>query len=512
MSLFKIAWRSIQQRGLASILTTASMALGVMLVVSVLLIMGIVSQSFEDNSSLGYNMIIGANKGGKLQIVMNTVFYLSSPVENIPYTLYEEFLPASERGDDRDGEFADHVDFAIPVCLGDYYDQFRVIGTTPEMFDDFVYDSDENRKYEFASGRNLETFTPEHGYYEAVLGATVARKMDLKVGDTISPSHGSPDGDTHEEFHIVGVLAPSGKPNDRGVFINLEGFFLLENHSKPIDKNAWIKIVERLRGDGRITDAQAKLLFDNPDLAAQVELTESANYPPGLPTVEEQAAASNVSKISPERQLLRPLSIPQREVTAVLVRTENLLVSSYLKNSVNDPANAFDGQAVMPIREIYSLFRNIVTPIKMVLLLLTAMICIVSGVGILVSIYNSMSDRKHEIAVMRALGADRRTVMVVVLLESIILALAGGFLGWIAGHLLIGGLASPLIENRTGVQIGLFDFSPKVNLFSWLGNSPIMDWGISGEVLLVPGLILLAIIVGLMPALAAYRTDVAESL
>ena len=512
MSLFKIAWRSIQQRGLASLLTTASMALGVMLVVCVLLIMGIVSQSFRNNSSLGYNMIIGANKGGKLQIVMNTVFYLSSPVENIPYTFYEEFLPASERSDGRKGKFADFAEFAIPVCLGDYFGQFRVVGTTPQLFDDFVYDIDNNRKYEFAEGRNFKTFTPEHGYYEAVLGAAVARKMNLKVGDTISPSHGRPDGETHEKFFIVGVLSPSGTPNDRGVFINIEGFFLLEGHAKPIDKDAWQKVVERLREDGRITDAQAKILLENPEAAIEQVSSESQQYPPGLPTVEEQTAASSLSRISPARQKLRPLSVPEREVTAVLLRTVSPLVTPSLKSTINDPANAYDGQAVQPIKEIYSLFRDIVTPIKMVLLLLTAMICIVSGVGILVSIYNSMSDRRHEIAVMRALGADRRTVMVVVLLESIILALAGGFLGWIGGHLLIGGLASAFIENRTGVQIGLFDFSPKVNLFSWLGNSPIMHWGVSGEVLLVPGLILLAIVVGLMPAMAAYRTDVAESL
>ena len=57
------------------------------------------------------------------------------------------------------------------------------------------------------------------------------------------------------------------------------------------------------------------------------------------------------------------------------------------------------------------------------------MVVIVAGIGILVSIYNSMSERRHEIAVMRALGARRNTVMLIVLLESILLALGGGLLG-----------------------------------------------------------------------------------
>ena len=72
-------------------LTTLSMALGVMLVVMVLIIHGVVEQSFRNNSSLGYNMIVGA-KGGRLQLTLNTVYYLSAPVENIPYTYYQEFL------------------------------------------------------------------------------------------------------------------------------------------------------------------------------------------------------------------------------------------------------------------------------------------------------------------------------------------------------------------------------------------------------------------------------------
>src|SRR5687768_13962754 len=96
MSLWKIAWRSIQQRGLASLLTALSMALGVMMVVAVLAIYGVVSESFHNNSSLGYGMIVGA-KGGKLQLTLNTVFYLSQPVENIPYDYYLEFTPSDVR-------------------------------------------------------------------------------------------------------------------------------------------------------------------------------------------------------------------------------------------------------------------------------------------------------------------------------------------------------------------------------------------------------------------------------
>ena len=73
-----------------------------------------------------------------------------------------------------------------------------------------------------------------------------------------------------------------------------------------------------------------------------------------------------------------------------------------------------------------------------------------TGIGILVSIYNSMTERQHEIAVMRALGAGRSTVMRIVLLESILLALGGGLLGFFVGQVMkaSSGQASPQIVNN----------------------------------------------------------------
>lgn len=103
-----------------------------------------------------------------------------------------------------------------------------------------------------------------------------------------------------------------------------------------------------------------------------------------------------------------------------------------------------------------------------------------------------MSERQHEIAVMRALGAGRQTVMLLVLLESILLSLAGGLAGWVVGHGLIAAL-SPWISAQTGVYIGFWQF-------------------VGYESVIIPGLIALAALVGYLPAMAAYRTDVAKAL
>ena len=67
------------------------------------------------------------------------------------------------------------------------------------------------------------------------IGATVARKTGLTVGSTFQPTHGASDGHQHDPFTVVGVLAPTGTPNDRRGFINIEGFYLLDNHAKPLE-------------------------------------------------------------------------------------------------------------------------------------------------------------------------------------------------------------------------------------------------------------------------------------
>jgi putative ABC transport system permease protein len=541
MSLFRIALRSITQRGVASLLTIFSMALGVMLVVAVLTIHGVVTRSFENNASLGYNMIVGP-KGGKEQLVLNTVYYLSQPVENIWYTYYCEFLPKAKRDEllaqsfaakshaavfetaelaslaggsgiegialgqalsgiglpmspdarrqDRDGppveigregRFGLMTEMAIPLCLGDYYGRFRVVGTTPALFDDLVYDIENNRKFTFREGRNFVDHSPEHGYFEAVVGSTVAREMNVKLGDPIAPAHGDPEGHVHARaFTVVGILETSGTPNDRAVFVNMEGFYLMEDHAKPL---------EEATADESSTD----------DAAAKSE-----------PQTREEWLAAEKAKRQKELELLRaadpePLPVEQREVTAILIKTPPR-VAPALENGINEGR---DAQAVLPIAVIVGLFEFFVDPIRLVLLLLTAMICIVSGISILVSIYNSMSERRQEIAVMRALGAGRGTVMSIILLESTLLALAGGLLGWLLGHT-FAAAASPWIEESTGVRVGFWHLEPSVEV-GWIVG---LTGGIHVplELVLIPALIALAIVVGLWPAITAYRTDVAKSL
>ena len=134
-----------------------------------------------------------------------------------------------------------------------------------------------------------------------------------------------------------------------------------------------------------------------------------------------------------------------------------------------------------------------VRPLRWALLALTSLVVIVSAISILVSIYNSMNERKKDIAVMRALGASRDHITAIILLESLLIALAGGFVGWFVGHAL-GPLSNPWTMPATGVKIDWMSFQS-----SW-------EWWI------VPGLVLVGTLAGAIPAMAAYRTPVSRNL
>jgi len=453
MSLFGIAWRTIRQRLLTSGLTALSLALGVALVVATLVIGDVVTQAFKSGSGLGYNMIVGA-KGSPLQLVLNSVYLISKPIENIHWTFYEEFLPATARPDGVAGTFAGSVQTAVPICMGDYFRSYRVVGTSAAYFDRLTYGGGAPprlprwlarllgqsaaaappRSFAFAAGRNFR----DDEFFGGVLGSEVAARLGLRVGDPFAPTHGADDGLVHDPFTVTGILARTDTPVDRGVYVNMEGFYLQEGHAKPVEGAA-----------------------------------PAAGSSPGTPA---------------------PLPREQREVTAILVETVSLpglpaeLTAMALKTQINEGR---DGQAAEPIREISVLLGLFVRPLELLLLLVTTLVVIVSAIGILVSMVGSALERSRDVAVMRALGARRSQVLATVLIEAVIIALGGGLAGWALGHVLVGAIG-PLITTNAGVSATLLSAAP------------------TAELLLVPFLIGLAILAALLPALAAYRTDVAK--
>lgn len=476
MSLLQIAWRNFCHRSLSSILTTFSLALGVALVVLVLSIYGIINEAFTRNATVGYNLVVGP-KGSPLQLTLNSVFYLSQPIENLPYTEYMEFFDQSARAEmverfggdpelaERSGRYAPYVvgGYAIPLALGDYFGEFRVVGTTPEFFQKLRHGPDVDQPFTFSTGRALQDYSQEHGYFEAVVGSRVAVENNVTVGDDFYPTHGDPTGHGHDlGFTIVGVLDPTGTPNDRAAFVNLEGFYLMDGHAKPIEQ------------DEQQSDNEPSDTDESTD-----ESTDGAT--------REATSQQGEEKAGPEEYRL--LSIPEREVTSILVKNGDIMFAPAMQNAINEGIRS---QAAAPIGEITKLMTSIVGPLRTALLIITLITCVVAAVGILVAIYNSMNDRRRDIAVMRALGARRETVTMIIIGESFVIAAIGAVTGWILAHIAIV-FYSPQIEQQTGVQV-----------FFWTTSD--YEW------VILPLVLALALIAALLPAWSAYRTDVGSNL
>ena len=439
MNFLTIAWRNMRDRALASFLTGLSMALGVAAVICVIVINSVAVEQFEQDAQ-GYHFIVGSGNSGQMQLVLNTVFHIGQPINPIKYAHYRQLT---------DGEYAPYVEVAVPYCLGDSYvandRKYRIVGTTPGLFDHLRYDG--IKPYTFAEGQN---FKNDH-FFEAVVGSIAASQGGLKLGDTFNPTHGlGGQGDKHREFKVVGILDRTNTANDRAIFINIEGFYLLAGHALST------KLAEdsSTSGETVASDQPAAIGYDN---------------------------ASNQ---------VEPLPEVLREVTAILVLCKKPTDSFALKTTINKSGSG--AQAVSPASVVTELLDSIIGPVRVVLFVLTALIVLVASIGILVSIYNSMSERSHDIAVMRALGASRFAVQSIILLEAILLALLGGLAGIVLGHLMIG-IASPFVEALTGVALHMLAFDPI-------------------ELALIPGLIVLAILAGILPALTAYQTDVAKAL
>ncbi|HRE40349.1 MAG TPA: ABC transporter permease [Ignavibacteria bacterium] len=450
MSIFKIVIKNIFERKLSSFLTIVSTMLGVGLIISILIIREETKKAF-DQSATGYELIIGP-KGSPLQLTLNTVFHIGLPVNNMPYKTYE-LLKADRR-----------IKTAIPYVLGDNYKNHRIIGTTSDLLNEFEFIK--GKKYTFKEGKTFEN------KYDAVLGSDVAEKTGLKTGDKFTGSHGVESYEFAEEhnehdFIVTGILEKTYTPNDNVIFTSLESVWDIHYHIPESDSK------DTLTTNNKETHIHNHSNEHNHNHDHNHIHNESD---------KDTSVVKTLNKIPEER----------KTISVVLVSLKSPVFFDLLRRQIND--DKFDGiiaQAVIPLMEIKQLF-DIIGNINSILLLISYLVIIVAVISILVSIYNTINERRNEIAIMRSLGAGRKDIFSMIILEGFFITGIGSISGFIIGHLAVY-LMSSYISEQTGVYItGLM-------------------FGIF-ELYLVLGTIILGITVSILPAIKAYRTDVATNL
>ena len=180
------------------------------------------------------------------------------------------------------------------------------------------------------------------------------------------------------------------------------------------------------------------------------------------------------------------------DLSAVLIKlkTENPMAGFQMDMLYNKRGNKLT--FAWPISAILAKLFDKIAWFDHILAFVSYLVVIVASASILASIYNSMNERRREIAILRALGARRLTIFGVVVMESAAIAAIGMLFAFVIyGVIVI--VASSIIRAQTGVVIDPLEFH------AIMLSAP-------------AGIIGLAALCGVFPAIKAYRTDVSTSL
>jgi putative ABC transport system permease protein len=202
-------------------------------------------------------------------------------------------------------------------------------------------------------------------------------------------------------------------------------------------------------------------------------------------SADDRAIFFSLSSYWGMNEVARKMAI--KPLTAVLVRPKRMSDLPSLHRELNVAAQT---QAVLPSGVLLTIF-NMMAVAEDVLTMILTIVGVIVLLYVFVSMYSATLERRREIATMRALGARRTTILGIVLVESCALAAAGGVGGILGGHG-VAYLAASLLA-RSGLVANPFLFN-------------VLEPAVLGSI------ILLGTLAGLLPAILAYRTEVAENL
>ena len=405
--LARLSWRYLWSRPLAAVLNLLVLTLGLAAITLVLLVATQLDKAFERDLA-GIDLVVGA-KGSPLQLILAGVFHIDVPAGNIPL----QEVQALQKNP--------LVAQVIPLSLGDSYQGFRIVGTTP----DYVV------HYEATLAEGALWQQP----MDAVLGASVARGIVKAshadaplVGATFIGSHGlggsGGGGHAHGDhpYRVSGVLAPCGCVLDRLILTSTESVWMVHE-------------------------------------------TATANDAEDLEILKEE-----------------------REVTVALVRYRTPMAAITLPRQINADTAL---QAAAPAIEVTRLLRLLGVGAD-VLRAFGGVLLAVAALSVFIALWNAVRERRADLDMLRMLGAPPGRVAGLVLCEALWLAALASDLGLLLGHALANGLGGALQAQ------GLLP----VTGWIWLPAE-------AGVPLLAAGVAALA---ALVPAVQAYRTDVADLL
>jgi len=324
------------------------------------------------------------------------------------------------------------VTWALPLSFGDSHHGYPVMGTDADYFRHFRYGR--SQPLAFAAGR------PFSDVFDAVLGAEVAEHHGYQLNQQIDLEHGleaaMDEAHSHQDkpFRVVGILQRTGTAVDRTVHVSLAG-------------------IEAMHADwvgGRPPEAFDKLSAEEARLLAKEPERVSAM----LMALDQRAAALSMQS--------RLGAWPVEPLSAVM-----------------------PGPALLELWEIVGVAENVLRGMSW------GVITVVL-VGMLTVLWSGLEERRHEMAVLRAVGARPWHIFLLIIGEALLLTLGGVVAGMFIAALTLLAIESTLVQ-----QYGLS-----------------LSAAFSGRTIapLLAGVVAAGVLAGLLPAMRCYRRSLSDGL
>jgi putative ABC transport system permease protein len=200
--LIKIVWKNIFAKKLNSFLSILLMTFGIAVISLLINTTKQIQEKFSKNVS-GIDMVIGA-KGSPLQVILAGIYQIDSPTGNIPL---DETMAIGRNP---------LIKEILPLSMGDNFKGLRITGCTPKYLNHF--------NAEFDNGHIFKN------QLDVVLGASSAKKLNLRLNDTFVSAHGlDEEGEKHSEnkYKVVGILKYNNSVLDNLILTDLSSIWLM---------------------------------------------------------------------------------------------------------------------------------------------------------------------------------------------------------------------------------------------------------------------------------------------
>ena len=319
---------------------------------------------------LQLNTLIKDQMDNNLRGIDMVVGAKGSPLQLILSSVYHIDSPTGNISLEEAEEISKNrmVGSSIKLLYGDNYKGYRIVGAEKNFID--LYKGIIKKGNEW------------NDTYEVIVGSKVYEKLNINLGDNLISSHGLREtGEAHDDksFKVVGLLEPSNSVIDQLIITSPQSVWDVHDTHNHKDEHE----------------------------------DEHDHEHEGEHDHEHEGEHDHEDEHD------------DREITAMLIKFKSPMNIIQFPRQINENTNL---QAAVPSYEISRLFKLFGFGIE-TLSYLAYLIITVSGFSLFINLFNSMRERKYEMALIRTLGASRFQLSTMIIFESLILTISGFVLG-----------------------------------------------------------------------------------